>query len=65
MVKLDNSIDNILHELAFQPIIEHNDDGTFDVRRGKKSITLVHLLTHSAATTYPIIELTLLAWRKS
>jgi CubicO group peptidase (beta-lactamase class C family) len=64
-VKLDDPIDSTLPELASQSIVKQNEDGTFDSRPAKKSITLRHLLTHSAGTTYPMIDPTLLAWRKS
>jgi len=63
--KLDDPIDAVLPELASQPIIKQNSDGTFDLRKANDSITLRHFLTHSAGTTYDMLDPTLLAWRDS
>ncbi|KAF2820474.1 beta-lactamase/transpeptidase-like protein [Ophiobolus disseminans] len=43
----------------------HNEDGTFELHRAKKSITLRHLLTHSAGATYIWADPTLFSWRLS
>lgn len=58
-------MDDILPELASQPIVEQKEDGTFELRKAKTSITLRQLLTHSAGATYDWADPKLIAWRIS
>tara|TARA_R110002003_G_scaffold1193_1_gene22734 strand:- start:6340 stop:7281 length:942 start_codon:yes stop_codon:yes gene_type:complete len=54
-----------LPELASQPILERTPDGSFELRKAKKSVTLRHLLTHTSGTTYDWLDEKLTAWRTS
>jgi CubicO group peptidase (beta-lactamase class C family) len=65
LVTLDAALDDLLPELASQPIIEQNDDKTFGMRQAEKSVTLRHLLSHTSGTTYDWIDARLIAWRIS
>jgi CubicO group peptidase (beta-lactamase class C family) len=65
VINLDDPLDDLLPELASQPILKQNSDGTFELRDAKKSITLRHLLTHSSGATYDWIDPGLTAWRIS
>lgn len=65
LIKLDDALDDHLPELAAQPIIHQNEDGTFEMLKAKRSITLRQLLTHTSGATYAFMDPRLLAWRKS
>jgi CubicO group peptidase (beta-lactamase class C family) len=65
LVKLDAPVDDILPELASQPVLEQKEDGTVGSRKALKSISLRHLLSHSSGTTYDFADPKLIAWRVS
>ncbi|KAF2196445.1 beta-lactamase/transpeptidase-like protein [Delitschia confertaspora ATCC 74209] len=71
LIGLDDPLDNLLPELAQQPIIVpedpelKSDTQPFTLRPAKNSITLRQLLTHSSGAAYDMMNPVLASWWRS
>lgn len=64
LISLDDPLDEHLPELCSQPIAVQKEDGTVELRKPTKSVTLRHLITHTAGSTYDWASPTLTTWRQ-
>lgn len=64
LIGLDDDVSGHLPELAKQPIISANSDGSLHYEPAKTAITLRHLLTHTVGLCYDAQNPLIVRWRK-